>query len=45
MAEVIRKLRISEQTFIRWKKKYAGMGVGKFHVWSSWRKRTASSSS
>ena len=26
--EVTRKLGISEQTFYRWKKKYAGMGVG-----------------
>ncbi len=25
--EIIRKLGISEQTFYRWKKKYAGMGV------------------
>jgi len=28
VVEVIRKLGISEQTFYRWKKKYAGMGVG-----------------
>jgi putative transposase len=27
VAEIIRKLGISEQTFYRWKKKYAGMGV------------------
>lgn len=27
MAEVIRKIGISEQTFYRWKKQYAGMGV------------------
>lgn len=27
VAEVIRKMRISEQTFYRWKKQYAGMGV------------------
>jgi len=27
VAEVIRKLGISEQTFYRWKKQYAGMGV------------------
>jgi putative transposase len=26
-AEVIRKMEISEVTFYRWKKKYAGMGV------------------
>lgn len=27
VAEIIRKMGISEQTFYRWKKKYAGMGV------------------
>ncbi len=27
VAEVIRKLGISEQTFYRWKKKYAGLGA------------------
>ncbi len=27
IAEIVRKLGISEQTFYRWKKKYAGMGV------------------
>ena len=27
VAEVIRKMGISEQTFFRWKKQYAGMGV------------------
>ncbi len=27
MAEVIRKLGISEQTFYRWKKRFAGLGV------------------
>lgn len=27
VAEIIRKLSITEQTFYRWKKKYAGMGV------------------
>lgn len=27
IAEIIRKMGISEQTFYRWKKKYAGMGV------------------
>ncbi len=26
-AEVCRKMQISEQTFYRWKKRYAGMGV------------------
>ena len=28
VAEVIRKMGISEQTFYRWKKQYAGLGVG-----------------
>jgi putative transposase len=28
VAEVCRKMGISEQTFYRWKKRYAGMGVG-----------------
>lgn len=28
VAEVVRKLGVSEQTFYRWKKKYGGLGVG-----------------
>ena len=28
VAEVVRKMGVSEQTFYRWKKLYAGMGVG-----------------
>ena len=28
IAEVIRKMGITEQTFYRWKKQYGGMGVG-----------------
>ena len=28
VAEVIRKMGITEQTFYRWKKQYGGMGVG-----------------
>ena len=27
MAEIIRKLGISEQTFCRWKKRFAGLGI------------------
>ena len=27
VAEIIRKLEISEQTYYRWKKKYGGLGV------------------
>ena len=27
MAEIIRKLGISEQTYYRWKRKYGGLGV------------------
>ena len=30
MAEIIRKLGISEQTFYRWKKKYASLGIAEF---------------
>lgn len=29
--EVCRKMGISEQTFYRWKKKFAGMGVAEVH--------------
>jgi putative transposase len=28
VAEVVRKMGISEQTFYRWRRKYAGMGIG-----------------
>lgn len=28
VAEVVRKMGVSEQTFYRWKKQYGGMGVG-----------------
>ena len=28
VAEVIRRMGISEQTFYRWKQKYGGLGVG-----------------
>lgn len=28
VSEITRKMGISEQTFYRWKKKYAGLGVG-----------------
>jgi putative transposase len=27
VAEIIRKLGVSEQTFYRWKRKYAGLGI------------------
>lgn len=27
MAEIIRKLGVTEQSFYRWKKKYAGLGI------------------
>lgn len=30
IAEIIRKMGISEQTFYRWKKKFAGMGQMKY---------------
>jgi putative transposase len=32
VAEVIRKMGISEQTFYRWKKQYAGMGVAELRL-------------
>jgi putative transposase len=44
-AEVCRKLGISEQTCYRWKKQYAGLGVGDIRRLSSSRRRIASSSS
>jgi putative transposase len=31
VAEIIRKMGISEQTFYRWKKQYAGMGIPEIH--------------
>jgi putative transposase len=31
VAEVCRKLGISEQTFYRWKQRFAGMGVAELH--------------
>ncbi len=31
VAEVCRKLGISEQTFYRWKKRFVGMGVAELH--------------
>jgi len=30
VAEIIRKLGISEQTFYRWKKRFAGPGIAEF---------------
>ena len=31
IAEIIQKMKISEVTFYRWKKKYAGMGIAELH--------------
>lgn len=31
VAEVCRKLGISEQTYYRWKKRFAGMGIAELH--------------
>jgi putative transposase len=31
IAEIIRKMGVTEQTFYRWKKQYAGMGVPEIH--------------
>ena len=36
VAEVVRKMGVSEQTFYRWKKQYAGMGVGEFRQLKQW---------
>jgi len=30
VAEIIRKLGISEHTFYRWKKRFAGLGIAEF---------------
>ena len=32
MADIIRKLEISEQTYYPWKKKYGGLGVSELRV-------------
>ena len=42
VAEVIRRMGVSEQTFRRWKKVYGGLGVGDCGGSSSLRTRTAS---
>jgi len=36
VAEVVRKMGVSEQTFYRWKKQYAGMGVGEIRRLKQW---------
>ncbi len=33
VAELIRRVGISEQTFYRWKKQYAGLEVDEFAAW------------
>jgi putative transposase len=40
VAEVIRKAGISEQTFYRWKAKYAGLEGDWFARWHSYKRRT-----
>jgi putative transposase len=45
VADVCRKVGISEQTFPRWKKKFAGMGVADSAGCGSSKKKIASSSS
>jgi transposase-like protein len=45
VAEVIRRMGISEQTLYRWKKVYGGLGVGELRRLKLSRRRTASSSS
>ncbi len=42
VAEIIRKLGITEQTFYRWKKRFAGLGVSELAGSGSSRRRTAS---
>ena len=42
--EITRKLGVSEATFYRWKKKFAGMGSPNFAGSDSWKRKTASSS-
>jgi putative transposase len=36
VAEVVRKMGVSEQTLYRWKKQYAGMGVGEIRRLQQW---------
>jgi putative transposase len=45
VAEVIRRMGISEQTFYRWKKVYGGLGVGALRRVSSLRMRIDSRNS
>ena len=45
VAEIIRKLGISEQTFYRRKKRFAGLGVAELRRFGHSKQRTASSSS
>jgi hypothetical protein len=33
VAEIIRKLGISEQTFYRWQKRFAGLGIAELRRW------------
>ena len=42
VAEVIRRMGISEQTFYRWKQKYGGLGVGELRRAEAARGRDAS---
>jgi putative transposase len=45
VAELIRKVGITEQTYYRWKAKYAGLEVDRYARSSSFEMRTRSSSS
>jgi putative transposase len=40
VAEIIRKLGVSEQTYYRWKKKYGGLGISELRELKAIRKRT-----
>ena len=43
VAEIIRRLGVSEQTFYRWKKQFAGLSVSpSCDGFGRWRKRTGS---
>ena len=44
VAEIIRKLGVTGQTFYRWKKKFAGSVLRNCDACGSWRKRTRCSS-
>ena len=44
VAEVIRKMAITEQTYYRWKKKYGGLGISRASA-NAWLRSLSASSS